>query len=126
MIVGTIRNNSSEHIDTNIFTKNLEVSFINSGRVRVVASRDERGEVRDERDQQQDWSDPATVKRFGKELGADYMMIGSVGSIIDEEGKDKVVFYQTNLELIDIETNEKVWIGQKEIKKYIGKGNFKP
>ncbi len=125
VIVGTVRNNSSEHIDTNIFTKNLEVAFVNSGRVRVVASRDERGEIRDERDQQQDWSDPATVKRFGKELGADYMMIGSVGSIVDEEGKDKVIYYQVNLELIDIETNEKVWIGQKEIKKYIGKGKFK-
>jgi len=125
VIVGTVRNRSSEHIDTNIFTKNLEVAFINSGRVRVVASRDERGEVRDERRDQQDWSDPATVAEFGRELGADYMMIGSVGSIIDEEGGDKVVFYQVNLELVDITTNEKVWIGQKEIKKYIGKGKFK-
>jgi len=125
VIVGTVRNNSSEHIDTNIFTKNLEIAFINSGRVRVVASRDERGEVREERDSQQDWSDPATVKEMGKELGADYMLIGSVGSIVDEEGKDKVIFYQTNLELIDIQTNEKVWIGQKQIKKYIGKSKYK-
>ena len=125
VIVGTVRNNSSEHIDTNIFTKNLEIAFINSGRVRVVASRDERGEVREERDSQQDWSDPATVKKMGMELGADYMLIGSVGSIVDEEGKDKVIFYQTNLELIDIQTNEKVWIGQKQIKKYIGKSKYK-
>jgi len=125
VIVGTVRNNSSEHIDTNIFTKNLEIAFINSGRVRVVASRDERGEVREERDSQQDWSDPATVKKMGMELGADYMLIGSLGSIVDEEGSDKVVFYQTNLELIDIQTNEKVWIGQKQIKKYIGKSKYK-
>ncbi len=125
VIVGTVRNNSSEHIDTNIFTKNLEIAFINSGRVRVVASRDERGEVREERDSQQDWSDPATVKKMGMELGADYMLIGSLGSIVDEEGGDKVVFYQTNLELIDIQTNEKVWIGQKQIKKYIGKSKYK-
>jgi hypothetical protein len=125
VIVGTVRNNSTEHIDTNMFTKNLEIAFINSGRVRVVASRDERGEVRDERAQQQDWSDPATVKKMGMELGADYMMIGSVGSIVDQEGGESVIFYQVNLELIDIQTNEKVWIGQKEIKKYVGKGKFK-
>lgn len=125
VIVGTVRNNSTEHIDTNMFTKNLEIAFINSGRVRVVASRDERGEVRDERSQQQDWSDPATIKQFGKELGADYMMIGSIGSIVDQEGGEQVIFYQTNLELIDIETNEKVWIGQKEIKKYVGRGKYK-
>ena len=125
VIVGTVRNNSTEHIDTNMFTKNLEIAFINSGRVRVVASSDERGEVRDERSQQQDWSDPSTIKQFGKELGADYMMIGSVGSIVDQEGGEQIIFYQTNLELIDIETNEKIWIGQKEIKKYVGRGKFK-
>ena len=33
----------------------------------------------------------------------------------------RVVFYQTDLELINIETMEKVWIGDKKIKKYVSK-----
>jgi uncharacterized protein (TIGR02722 family) len=119
VIVGTIKNRSSEHIATETFTKDIERSFINSGEVRLVASSEERGQVRDERRDQQDWSDPATVKQFGKELGADFMLMGTINSIVDQEGKDKVVFYQVDLDLTNIETNEKVWLNQKEIKKYI-------
>ena len=125
IIVGTVRNRSSEHIDTKIFTKDIEKAFINSGRVRVVADRNERGEVRDERLQQQDWSDPATIKQMGRELGADFMLIGSVSSIVDQEDGEQVTFYQTDLELVDIETNEKVWIGDHKIKKYIGRKGYK-
>jgi PBP1b-binding outer membrane lipoprotein LpoB len=47
------------------------------------------------------------------------MMFGNINSIVDQEGKKKVVFYQINLELADLETNEIVWIGSKKIKKYI-------
>ena len=47
--VGTIRNKTNEHIDTEIFTKDFERELINSGRVRFVGSRDQRYEIRDER-----------------------------------------------------------------------------
>ena len=45
--------------------------------------------------------------------------------ISDREGDEEIVFYQIDLELTDIETNEKVWIGGKKHKKYIGRSNFK-
>jgi uncharacterized protein (TIGR02722 family) len=126
VIVGTVKNRSAEHIATEVFTKDIEQAYVNSGQVRVVASQDERGEIRDEREDQQDFSDPATVKKFGKEHGADYMLMGTVNSVEDQKGGEQVVFYQTNLELTDIQTNEKVWIGDKEIKKYIGRAKVKP
>lgn len=126
VIVGTVKNRSSEHIAAEVFTKDIEQAYVNSGQVRVVASRTERGEIRDEREDQQDFSDPETVKKFGKELGADYMLMGTINSVQDQKGGEQVVFYQTNLELTDIQTNEKVWIGDKEIKKYIGKAKIKP
>ena len=66
----------------------------------------------------------ATLKKFGRELGADYVMMGTISQIIDEEGGDRVSFYQTDLELTNVETNEKVWIGDKKIKKFIGKGKY--
>lgn len=125
VIVGLVRNRSNEHIPTETFTKDIERSFVNSGRVRVVSTAAEREQIRDERSDQQDFSSPETVKRFGMEHGADYMLLGTINSITDEEGGDKVVYYQVDLELHDIETNEKVWIGTKEIKKYIGKGKYK-
>jgi uncharacterized protein (TIGR02722 family) len=125
VIVGRILNRSTEFIATETFTKDIERAFVNSGQVRLVASSEEREQVRDERRDQQDWADPATVKRIGRELGADYMLMGTFNSITDQEGGDKVIFYQVDLELTDIETNEKVWLEQKEIKKLVGRGKYK-
>lgn len=119
VIVGGIRNKSHEHIAIGTFIKDIERVFINSGKVQVVAGASERLEVRAEREEQQEWASEETMKRLREETGADYMMIGSIDSIVDQEGKQKVVYYQVNLELIDLETNIKVWIGQKEIKKLI-------
>ncbi len=119
IIVGQIANRSSEHVATETFTKDIERAFITSGGIRLVASSEERDGVRDERRDQQDFSDPATVKEFGKELGADFMLMGTINSITDEEGKKKVVFYQVDLDLTNIQTNEKVFLDQKEIKKFI-------
>lgn len=119
VIVGTVVNKTDEHIISEIFTKDLERAFINSGRVNVVASRQERKEVREEREEMQEWASEETVKEFKKEEAADFMLKGVVNSILDKEGKRSVIFYQVNLELIDTETNQKVWIGDKKIKKYI-------
>lgn len=119
VIVGGIRNKSHEHIAVGTFIKDMEKAFVNSGRVQVVAGASERLELRGERQDQQDWASDETVKMLREETGADYMMIGSIDSIIDQEGKQKVVYYQVNLELIDLESNIKVWINSKEIKKLI-------
>lgn len=125
VIVGRIRNRSTEHIATETFTKDIERAFVNSGRVRVVASSGEREQLRDERSDQQDFSSPETVKQFGREHGADYMLIGTINSITDSDDGERVVFYQVDMELVDIETNEKVWIKDKEIKKYISRTKYK-
>ena len=123
--VGTMRNMSSEHIDTEVFSTDFERELINSGRVRFVASRDQKGEIRDERMDQQNYSSEETMKKFGREVGADFILLGAVKSITDEIEGRSTVFYQTDFELINLETNEKVWIGSKEIKKGISQGKTK-
>ena len=117
MVVGRIGNNTHEHIDTEVFTKSFEMELINSGKVRVVAEKQMRPDVREERKDIQLNSDPETIKKFGKEIGADFILLGAVRTIKDEVKKRYVVYYQTNLELIDIETNEKTWMGEKKLKK---------
>lgn len=125
VIVGTVRNKSSEHIETETFTTDLERELINSGRVKFVANTVERGELRQERKEQQTWAREETQKRLAAETGADHMLVGSIKTIIDQEGKEEVKFYQVDLELINLESNEKVWIGSKKIKKYIKKSSMK-
>lgn len=119
VIIGQVRNKTSEHIDAGVFIKNMERNFINSGTVSVVQSGAERNELRDERNDQQTFSSEETRKKWGKEKGADFMLNGVIYSISDTYKKEKTIKYQINLELTDLETNEKVWIGEKEIKKYI-------
>jgi hypothetical protein len=106
------------------FITDIERAFINSGLVDVVASATERGELRDERMDQSRYADEETVKEFGRELGADYMLNGYISTIIDQEKKMKVVYYQTDLTLTDIETNRKIWIGQEKIKKVVEQKRF--
>ncbi len=123
--VGTIRNRSSEHIDTETFTTDFERELLNSGQVRFVATTHQRDEIRDERLDQQEWASLETVKRIRNETGADFVLLGGIKSITDEIEGTRVVFYQTDLEMIDIESMEKVWIGTKKIKKEISKKKTK-
>jgi uncharacterized protein (TIGR02722 family) len=125
IIVGHVANRTYEHINTQVVTKNVEQELLNSGKVVFVASSEERQDIRAEReDQKQGFTDPATIAQVGKERGADYMMIGSVNSIKDEVKGKAAIYYQVNLELIDLSTNTKVWLGQKEIKKSVKKSRF--
>ena len=125
VIVGTVKNRTSEHIQTLTFIKNLERELLNSGRVNFVANKEEREEVREERADQQEHASDESMKRFQQEAGADFMLRGDITSIIDQEGGEKVKYYQVNLELVDIESNRKVWIGEKQIKKVVSQSGTK-
>jgi len=124
VIVGGMRNKSTEHIAVMTFVKDIERAFIRSGQVNVVASAVEREELRSEKDDQRVFADPATIKKMGKELGADYMMTGEINTILDQEGGDKVIFYQIDLTLTNIETNVKIWMGDKKIKKLVSRNRY--
>ena len=119
VIVGTVKNETMEHINTSAFVEEIERALINSGKVEFVASKDERGELRQERLEQDEFASEETRKAFGREIGADFMLSGVLNSIVDSQSSKAVVYYQTNLKLINIETNQIVWNGQKKIKKYV-------
>lgn len=121
VIVGLVYNNTSEHIDANTFIKDVEKAFVQSGKVRLVQAGEKREALRKERAAQQDFASSETAKKWGRELGADFMLQGDISSITDQYKKEKVVYYQTSLELSDLESNEVVWIGDKKLKKYVVK-----
>ncbi|HEY5600339.1 MAG TPA: penicillin-binding protein activator LpoB [Candidatus Manganitrophaceae bacterium] len=125
VIVGTVVNRSHEHINVQTFIKDLERELTNSGRIFFVAGKVEREEIRTERQEQALHSSEETAKGPGKEAGADYMLIGTINTILDEAGGTKAVFYQVDLEMVDMANNKKVWFGQKKIKKVISKSKVK-
>lgn len=125
VIVGEVLNRSHEHINTQTFTKDLERELTNSGQVRFVADAQQREEIRKERIDQAQHASDETAKRPSQEHGADFMLKGSINTIVDELANRKVVFYQVDLEMIDLEKNLKVWLGQKKIKKFIERSRSK-
>ena len=125
LIIGTVRNKTSEHIAVKTFMGDLERGFINGGRVRVVASAEERDEIRGERADQQEFASQETMKQWGREKGADYMFIGEINAQIDQVESDAVRYYQVDCYLVDLEDNTKVWAGFEKIKKFVGKVKYK-
>lgn len=121
VVVGTVLNTSHEHINVQTFVTDLERELTNSQKVTFVAGKGERDEIRTERKEQAMYAREDTQKAPGKETGADYMMKGTIATILDEADGTKAVFYQVDLQMIDLETNAKIWFGQKKIKKVVEK-----
>lgn len=119
IVVGSIKNKTSEHIDAGNFIKKFEIVIHNSGMAELVESDEFRDKLRKERAEQQDFADPATVAQWGKETGADIMLFGEMNSETDTYNKKRVVNYITTLFLTDVETNKRIWYGQNEIKKFV-------
>ena len=121
VVVGTVLNSSHEHINVHTFVTDLERELTNSQKVTFVAGKHERDEVRSERKEQAMYAREDTQKAPGREIGADYIMKGTIATILDEADGTKAMFYQVDLQMVDLESNAKVWFGQKKIKKVIEK-----
>lgn len=121
LIIGPIRNKTMQHIDEEIFIKDIERNLVNSGKVRFVAAADEREALRAEREDQQTHATMESAAQMAQEVGADYMVYGTISSNVQEnlEGDKSSLFYTVNLELLNIESNVKAWLNEKEIKKIV-------
>lgn len=120
VVVGRFKNTSDEHIDVSVISKRMEAALLNSGKVDFVASSSERDDLRQERIEQQSWASEETAKALANEIGADFMLIGSVKAVVDQIDRKAVRNYFVYAEMIEIETGKKIWIGENsEIKKYI-------
>jgi len=124
VIVGEVSNLSHEHINVNTFVSDMERELINSGKIQFVASSTERQEIREERKDQDINASEATRKAMGAEKGADFMLKGTINTIIDASGSTQLRYYQVDLTLISLADNRKVWVGQKKIKKLVERSNL--
>jgi uncharacterized protein (TIGR02722 family) len=120
VLVGSFKNDSDEHIDTSIISSTMEIAIFNSGKLDFVAGGGTREELRAERQDQQGNASEATAAALANETGADFLLTGSVKTIIDRAGGTATRTYFVNAELTNIETNARMWMDQNnEIKKII-------
>jgi hypothetical protein len=120
ILVGAFRNESDEHLDTSIISKTMEIAIFNSGKADFVAGGDTREELRAERLDQESNAGEETAAALRNETGADFLLTGTVKTIIDRAGKTVTRTYFVSAELSSIETNTRLWMAQNsEIKKII-------
>jgi uncharacterized protein (TIGR02722 family) len=119
-LVGSFKNDSDEHIDTSIISVTMEAAIFNSGKADFVSGGGTREELREERQDQQSNASEATAKALGNETGADFLLTGSVKTIVDRAGNTATRTYFVDAALTNIETNTRLWMDQNsEIKKVI-------
>jgi uncharacterized protein (TIGR02722 family) len=126
ILVGSFKNDSDEHIDTSIIASTMEIAIFSSGKADFVAGGDTRNELRTERQDQQSNASEESAKTLGNETGADFLLTGSVKTIVDRAGNTNTRTYFVSAVLTDIETNTRLWMDQNsEIKKVIVRPNAK-
>jgi uncharacterized protein (TIGR02722 family) len=116
-----IVNKTDEHIDAQVFIKNIERAMVNSGKVKVLA---QEGSELTSVDAEQSRASSGhqaddTAVSVGNETGADFVVAVRMASILDQVEGEKAKFYKINFELISPTSGEKTWIGDYEIKKLI-------
>jgi uncharacterized protein (TIGR02722 family) len=119
VVVGRIRNETMEHISTRALIADIERELVNSGRIAFTTGGSDRDQVRLERVDQLQNAAEETIKDMGREVGADFMLFGTLTSFVDQAGGKRAVTWQVDLYLVDIEKNTKVWVGQERIKKLV-------
>jgi PBP1b-binding outer membrane lipoprotein LpoB len=118
ILIADIENNTSEHISTDVFMNELQRILINSGVVRFVADEVVRDDLMREVEWQREMAKGGGVSDDVDRgvSGADFVMLGVVNSVVDQESKSAIVYYKVDLSLTDLRNWEKVWIGTAERK----------
>ncbi len=124
--IGRFRNQSSEHIDASIITNKLRNAILDSGKADFVADNVSVEELRDERLMQSEWAGWETAKNIANEEAADFMIQGSIKSLVQKNGNLTVRTYYVNAEIVDIESGRIVWTVENDrISKIIKKPNYR-
>ena len=121
MIIYGIENRTSEHIDTQALSDAIRTQLIKSGKFLFV-NEAQRNKVEQEiAYQNQGYVSPESRIQIGKQVGAKYMLTGSLISITMDElkqvriKKKKLRYYRLTLEITDLNTNLIVWTDEQEI-----------
>jgi hypothetical protein len=120
VIIYGLTNRTDEHIDTTAITEKIQTGLTRSRKLRFVnkAARDKI--AKEIGYQQGGMVTPETKIKLGKQVGAEYMLTGSITSITAEEGKGfrlkekRVKYYKISLELTDLNTNIIEWSDEQE------------
>ncbi|MFH1156961.1 MAG: penicillin-binding protein activator LpoB [Pseudomonadota bacterium] len=121
IIVYPVINETSEHISTGGITDDIRMKLIQSGRFRFINERQRENIQKETQYQSMGYVDPAQRVIQGRQLGADYILSGTLRSIKKEEprqwrlNKSERIYYSLDLTMTDLKTGEIVYADQAEL-----------
>ncbi len=115
-----LTNRTDEHLDTQALIEKIQTGLTRSRKLRFI-NKEARDKIKKELGYQQEGMvTPGTRVKLGKQVGAEYMITGSITSFTAEEGRGirlkerRVKYYKIALELTDINTNIIEWSDEQE------------
>lgn len=134
VFMGGLKNETSEHINTDAVTDSIRTELLQSNRFRFVADPHGQDEIGEQVRFQMESGrvNPEMAKKFGKQLGADVVIYGALRSIDKTKGrslesggiKTEDVYYQFVLNCVNLESGEIIWSDKGEIRKTQRTGLF--
>jgi penicillin-binding protein activator len=117
VLVGRMKNKTSEHIDMRSLADKMQTGLAQTGRFALVDTAAREDIAEEYEYQQSGYVDPNTAKGPGQQVSVDYLMTGEISSIIQEVGADKLVYYKMTVKLNNVRTGIMEWTDEKEIRK---------
>jgi uncharacterized protein (TIGR02722 family) len=117
--ISTVKNKTSEYIDTTNVMNSIQTALVKSGKVRFVRSINEMQQGVDElqRQNQSGLYKSASTAKIGNMTAAKYTLEGEIVSIVKNNGATKDVWYKMTLKVYNVEDGSIEWQEEKEIRK---------
>jgi penicillin-binding protein activator len=117
--ISTVKNKTSEYIDTNSVMNTIQTQLIKSGKVRFTRAISEMQEGVDElqRQTQSGLYKQNTAAKTGNMTAAKFTLEGELTSIVKQNNKTKDVYYKFTLKMMNVEEGIIEWAEEKEIRK---------
>ena len=118
LFVESIKNKTSEHIDTESITDSISTKLLRSGNFRFVDMA-RVAAVREQLEFQQNSGmvDDSKAIAFGQQVGAEYMLYGNLASIVKSNKDKSDIYYKFTLRLMDLQSGLVEWADETEIRK---------
>ena len=117
--ISTVKNKTSEYIDTTNVMNSIQTALVKSGKVRFTRSINEMQQGVDElqRQNQSGLYKQSTTAKVGNMTAAKYTLEGELTSIVKQNNATKDVFYKFTLKMFDVQEGVIEWQDEKEIRK---------
>lgn len=119
MTIAGVENRTREYVDTKNLTDKMRTMLLQSGKIQFVNTA-RRKDLLDEQGYQAANADPNTMATIGQQMGAKYMLTGSLTQMTQESGKQvrvskqRLNYYKLTIEITDLTSSLIIWTTEEE------------